>query len=107
MTFLKSLKCSKTIVELMLPTQKAYACSLLDWLFGSVVPCLGKFGPKIQIVSLSWNLVLRLIQSDMVKHELRVMSGELQVTSCELKVLKYELKFKSVSSNPWVASSNP
>ena len=60
--FLKSLKCSKIIVELTFTTQKANAFSLLDWLFCSVVPFLGKFGPKTQIVSLSWNLVLRLIQ---------------------------------------------
>ena len=43
-------------------TQKANACSLFDLLFCSVVPFSGKFGPKTQIVSLSWNLVLRLIQ---------------------------------------------
>ena len=39
-------KCSKTIVELKLTTQKANACSLLDWLFCPVVLSLGKFGPK-------------------------------------------------------------
>ena len=33
--------------------QKANACSLVDWLFCSVVPLLGKFGPKTQVVSLS------------------------------------------------------
>ena len=43
-------------------TQKANACSLFDLLFCSVVPFWGKFCPKTQIVSLSWNLVLRLIQ---------------------------------------------
>ena len=48
MRFLRSLKCSKTIVELTFTTQKANACSLLDWLFCSVVPFLGKFGPKTQ-----------------------------------------------------------
>ena len=62
MRFLKSSKCSKIIVELTFTTQKANACCLLDWLFYSVVPFLGKLGPKTQIVSLSWNLVLRLIQ---------------------------------------------
>ena len=46
--FLRSPKCLKTIVELMLTTQKANACRLLDWLFCSVVPSLGKFGPKTQ-----------------------------------------------------------
>ena len=44
----RSPKCSKTIVELTFPTQKANACSLLDWLFCSVVLFLGKFGPKTQ-----------------------------------------------------------
>ena len=53
MRFLKSSKCSKTNVALSFTTQKANAGSLLDWLFCSVVPFLGKFGPKIQIVSLS------------------------------------------------------
>ena len=60
MRFLRSSKCSKIIVELTFTTQKINACSLLDWLFYSVVPFLGKLGPKTQIVSLSWNLVLRL-----------------------------------------------
>ena len=46
--FLRSPKCLKTIVELTLTTQKANACRLLDWLFCSVVPSLGKFGPKTQ-----------------------------------------------------------
>ena len=48
MRFLRSPKCSKTIVELTFTTQKANACSLLDWLFCSVVPFLGKFGQKTQ-----------------------------------------------------------
>ena len=48
MRFLRSPKYSKTIDELTLTTQKANACSLLDWLFCSVVPSLGKFGPKTQ-----------------------------------------------------------
>ena len=51
--FLKSLKCSKIIAELTFTTQNANACSLLDWLFCFIVPFLGKFGPKTQIVSLS------------------------------------------------------
>ena len=46
MRFLKSSKNSKTIVKLTFTTQKTNACSLLDWLFCSVVPFLGKFGPK-------------------------------------------------------------
>ena len=37
----------------MFTTQKANACSLLDWLFCSLLPFLSKFGPKTQIVSLS------------------------------------------------------
>ena len=53
MKFLKSSKCSKTIVELTFTTHKVNACSLLDWLFCSVAPFLGKCGPKTQIVSLS------------------------------------------------------
>ena len=32
----------------MFTTQKANACGLLDCLFGSVVPFLGKFDPKTQ-----------------------------------------------------------
>ena len=52
-------KSSKTIVELTFTTQKLNACSLLDWLFVSVVPFLGKSGPKPQLASLSCNLVLR------------------------------------------------
>ena len=48
MIFLRSPKCSKTIVELMFATQKANACSLLDWFFCSVVPFLGNFGLKTQ-----------------------------------------------------------
>ena len=37
-----------TIVELTLTTQKTNTYSLLDWLFRSVVPSFGKFGPKTQ-----------------------------------------------------------
>ena len=48
MRFLRSPKCLKTIVELTFTKQKADTCSLLDWLFCSVVPFLGKFGPKTQ-----------------------------------------------------------
>ena len=48
MRFLRSPKCPKAIVELMFTTQKANACGLLDCLFGSVVPFLGKFDPKTQ-----------------------------------------------------------
>ena len=48
MRFLRSPKCSKSIVELTFPIQKANPCSLLDWLFCSVVPFLGKFGQKTQ-----------------------------------------------------------
>ena len=36
------------IVELTYPIQKANPCSLLDRLFYSVVPFLGKFGQKAQ-----------------------------------------------------------
>ena len=46
--FLRSPKCSKTMVELTFTTQKANTCSLLDWLFCSLVSFLGKFGPKTQ-----------------------------------------------------------
>ena len=53
MKYLKSSKCLNKIVELTLTTQKTNACSLLDWLFRYVVPFLGKFRPKTQIVSLS------------------------------------------------------
>ena len=48
MRFLRSPKCSKTIVELTFTTQKAKPRSLLDCLFCSVVSFLGKFGPKTQ-----------------------------------------------------------
>ena len=44
------------MVELALITQKANVCSLLDWLFCSVVSFLGIFGPKTKIISLSWYL---------------------------------------------------
>ena len=53
MRFLKFSKCLKTIAEFSFTTQKASACSLMDWLFCYVAPFLGKFGPKTQIVSLS------------------------------------------------------
>ena len=52
MRFLRSPECSKTIVELTFITQKANACSLLDFLFCSVVFFLGKVGPKTQGASL-------------------------------------------------------
>ena len=61
-SYIKSSKFSKTIVELMFTTQNANTCSLLDRLFCFVELFLDKFGPKTQIVSLSWNLVHRLIQ---------------------------------------------
>ena len=48
MRFLRSPKCLKTIAELTFTTEKANACSLLDWLFCFVVPFSGKFGPKTQ-----------------------------------------------------------
>ena len=48
-----SINVELTIAELTFTTQKASVCSLLDWLFCYVVPFLGKFGPKTQIVSLS------------------------------------------------------
>ena len=44
---------SNTIVILTFTTQKANACSLLDWLFCPVVPFLGKFSAKTKIISLS------------------------------------------------------
>ena len=54
MRFLRSPKCSKTFIELTLTTQKA--CSLLDWLFCSVVWV--NLIQKLKIVSLGWKLVL-------------------------------------------------
>ena len=45
---MRFLRFSKLIVELTFPIQKANPCSLLDWLFCSVVPFLGKFGQKTQ-----------------------------------------------------------
>ena len=48
MRFLRPPKCSKSIVELTFHIQKANPCSLMDWLFCSVVPFLGKFGQKAQ-----------------------------------------------------------
>ena len=50
MRFLRSSKCSKTIVELTFTTPKANACSLLDCLFCFLLelPFLDKFVPKIQ-----------------------------------------------------------
>ena len=48
MRILISLKRSTTIAELTFTTQKTNACSLLDWFFCSVVPFLGKFGPKTE-----------------------------------------------------------
>ena len=53
MRFFKFSKYSKTIVELTSTTQKATACNLLDCLLCFVLPFLGKFGPKTQIVSLN------------------------------------------------------
>ena len=53
MRFLESSNSSKTIDELTFTTQKPNACTLSDWLFVSVIPFLGKFGPKPQIASLS------------------------------------------------------
>ena len=48
MRFLRSSKGSKTIFELTFTTQKANACSLLNWLFFSVVRFLVKLGLKTQ-----------------------------------------------------------
>ena len=64
MRFLRSSKCSKTTVELKFTKQKANACSpwtscsVFDWKY----PFWEKFGQKLKIISLGWNLVLRLIQ---------------------------------------------
>ena len=65
MRSLRSSKCLKTTVELTFTTQKANACS--PWTACSVFNWkylfLGKFGPKTQIIILSWNyFVSRLIQ---------------------------------------------
>ena len=62
MRFLRSPKCSKTIVELMFTTQKANACGLLDFCLVLLYPFWVNLIPKLKIVSLSWNLVLRLIR---------------------------------------------
>ena len=48
MRFLRSPECSKSIVELTFPIQKANPCGLLDWLFCSAVPFLAKFGQNTQ-----------------------------------------------------------
>ena len=64
MRFLRSSKYSKTTVELTFTTQKANTCSpwtdcsVFEWKYPFWVNLIQK--PKI--VSLSWNLVLRLIQ---------------------------------------------
>ena len=55
MRFWKSPKCSKSIVELTFPIQKASPCTSLEWLFCSVVPFLGKLVKKLKIFGLSWN----------------------------------------------------
>ena len=60
MRFLRSLKCSKTFVELTSTTQKANACSLLvRWLFyfPLEIPFLGKSGPKTQNCQFKLNFV--------------------------------------------------
>ena len=53
MRFLRSLKCSKTTIELMFTT-----CSVFDWKY----PFWVNLVRKLKIFSSSWNLVLRLIQ---------------------------------------------
>ena len=64
MRFLRSSKCSKTTVELTFTTQKASACSpwtacsVFDWKY----PFWVNWVQKLKIISLSWILVLRLIQ---------------------------------------------
>ena len=64
MGFLRSSKCSKTIVEITFTAQKANAgspwtaCSVFDW----KDPFWVNLVQKLKIVSLSWNFVLRIIQ---------------------------------------------
>ena len=69
MRSLRSSKCLKTTVELTFTAQKANAIS--SWTAYSVflfcfqleTPFLSKFGPKLKIISLSWNFVPRPISN--------------------------------------------
>ena len=96
MRFLKSSKCWKTIVKLTFTTQKANACRLLDWLF-YVVPFLSKFGPKTQIVSLSYNFHFFCLRPE--KPFLDKFCSKIQ--NCVFKV-KFNTKTNSNTQNSMV-----